>query len=90
MWLPHLSHSGDTNQFDIQLDQVHTNSGFNKSRWALDFVIVSNAQKTATLGRESTETLDDEHTPGIFTVRVYLLEIIVIFKFSSSLSAIHN
>ena len=31
-WLPHLSHSRKTNQFDIQLQGLQTNSGFNCSR----------------------------------------------------------
>ena len=35
-------------------------------------VLVSNAQKGTKIHRESTATLDDEHTPGIFTVSANL------------------
>jgi hypothetical protein len=57
---------------DIQLDHLSSNSGFNQSRFALQFVVVSDtdvfdAQSNVTW--QTTTTLDDEHTPGIFRVR---------------------
>merc|ERR1712029_451798 len=70
-WLPHLSHSRKTNQFDIQLQGIETKSGFNCSRFGLELVIVSYVDKHGPQGtevkRQNTTTLDDEHTPGIFT-----------------------
>ena len=89
IWLPHLTHTEATNQFDVQIDGIETNSGFNHSRcvsvelnektferdnffndrFALEFVVVSDAENaTSSAERQSTRTLDDEHTPGIFTV----------------------
>lgn len=69
-WLPHLSHSRRTNQFDIQLQGLETNSGFNSSRFALEFVMVSNVDRKGPWGnnmtRQQTQSLDDSHTPGIF------------------------
>lgn len=66
---------------DIQLDRIRTASGFNMSRFALEFVIVSdtdrvNANKSLT--PQNTTTLDDEHTPGIFKV----LQLLNLLKFS--------
>jgi len=75
-WLPHLSHSRRTNQFDIQLEGLKTNSGFNCSRYALEFVFVSNVPKDrygTNVTRQKTTTLDDEHTPGIFTTEELIM-----------------
>ena len=70
-WLPHLSHSRKTNQFDIQLQDLETDSGYNCSRFAIELAMVSdNADfQEVEVTRQKTTTLDDEHTPGIFTVR---------------------
>jgi len=89
-WLPHLSHSRKTNQFDIQLQDIQTNSGFNCSRFALELVLVSNNERPSAattssstqkegsenpddVTRQKTTTLDDEHTPGIFTTEELIL-----------------
>jgi len=76
-WLPHLSHSRKTNQFDIQLQGIETNSGFNCSRFGLELVIVSYVDKHGPQGtevkRQNTTTLDDEHTPGIFTTEELIM-----------------
>ena len=43
-------------------------------RYALEFVFVSNVPKDrygTNVTRQKTTTLDDEHTPGIFTVSPY-------------------
>lgn len=56
---------------DIQLDHINTASGFNMSRFALEFVIVSDTDEmnsNKSLTPQNTTTLDDEHTPGIFKV----------------------
>jgi hypothetical protein len=67
-WLPHLSHDVSTNQFDIQLQNLSTSSGFNHSRFALELVLASDGKRDSELIREKTRTIDDEHTPGIFEV----------------------
>lgn len=72
LWLPHLTHSEKTCQFDIQLDQLNTTSGFNHTRFALEMYLVSDAEKIGNnqFKRQTTRTLSDEHTPGIFKVRI--------------------
>jgi len=108
-WLPHLSHSRKTNQFDVQLQDIKTNSGFNCSRFAIELVLVSNNEDKASdfpdqlvnpddsgkggsdqttrpnlrsdsfsdggadVIRQKTTTLDDEHTPGIFSTEELIL-----------------
>ena len=56
---------------DIQLDHLESDSGFNQSRFALEFVVVSDVEiydRQNNLTWQTTTTLDDEHTPGIFKV----------------------
>ena len=57
---------------DIQLDHLESDSGFNQSRFALEFVVVSDVEIfdiQSNLTWQTTTTLDDEHTPGIFKVK---------------------
>ena len=68
IWLPHLSHSHKTNQFDIQLQNVTTNSGFNFSRFGLEMVMVASLNPSIKDERRRKYTNDDEHTPGTFEV----------------------
>ena len=65
-WLPHLSHNTKTSQVDIQLEKLESASGFNNSRYAIELYIVSESLSEASVIRQVTTTLDDEHTPGIF------------------------
>ena len=58
---------------DIQLDHLSSNAGFNQSRFALQFVVVSDTDVFGVNDNvtwQTTTTLDDEHTPGIFKVRL--------------------
>jgi hypothetical protein len=58
---------------DIQLDHLSSNSGFNQSRFALQFVVASvvdNYAQTNNVTWQTTTTLDDEHTPGIFKATI--------------------
>ena len=58
---------------DIQLDHLESDSGFNQSRFALEFVVVSDVEIfdiQSNLTWQTTTTLDDEHTPGIFKVLI--------------------
>ena len=68
IWLPHLSHSHKTNQFDIQLKGITTNSGFNFSRFGLEMVLVASLDPSTKEERRIKHTNDDEHTPGTFEV----------------------
>ena len=72
-WLPHLAHVSRTNQFDIQLQKLKSDSGFEAPRFALEFAIVSycteyDGCKNLNITKNKTTSLDDEHTPGIFSV----------------------
>lgn len=67
-WLPHLSHSHKTNQFDIELQNVTTNSGFNFSRFGIEMVLVASLNSSIKDERRIRHTNDDEHTPGTFEV----------------------
>ena len=74
-WLPHLQHETRTNQFDIQLQQLKSDSGFEASRFSIEFAIVSdckNGCKDLNITKGKTTSLDDEHTPGIFSVSCLL------------------
>ena len=70
--LPHLLHSANSTQVDLILDHLKTNSNFTKSRFALDVLLVSNDNPNSTAIIESRKSLDDENTPGVFTVSMYL------------------
>lgn len=72
-WLPHLSHSSQTCQVDIQLQGLNSTSGFNNSRYALEMYVVSDTDKTTPVTRQVSTTLDDEHTPGIFKTEELVL-----------------
>ena len=67
-WLPHLSHSHKTNQLDIQLQNITTNSGFNFSRFGIEMVLVASLNPSINDERRIRHTNDDEHTPGTFEV----------------------
>ena len=72
-WLPHLAHASRTNQFDIQLHNLTSDSDFTAPRFALEFAIVSYCTeqdrcKNLNITKSKTTSLDDEHTPGIFSV----------------------
>ena len=52
---------------------LETSSGFNRSRFHLDLFLAASEGEGEGEEKEPygqhTETLDDEHTPGIFVVR---------------------
>ena len=64
--LPHLQYNANTTQFDIILDNVTTN--FDHSRFALEIVLVSTENSSDSAQLNSTRSIDDEHSPGIFEV----------------------
>ena len=83
-WLPHLEHDTRTNQVDIQLQQLKSDSNFQASKFSLEFAIVSYCPESydcqnLNITKGKITTLDDEHTPGIFSVRNELIHIQIIF-----------
>jgi hypothetical protein len=71
--LPHLLHSANCTQVDLMLDKLKTNSSFSSSRFALGVLIASSDKANTTSTIISRKSLDDEHSPGIFTVRICLV-----------------
>jgi len=69
--LPHLLHSANCTQVDLVLDKLKTNSSFSNSRFALQLLIASNDKANATATIVLRKSLDDEHSPGVFTVRMF-------------------
>ena len=89
-WLPHLEHDTRTNQVDIQLQQLKSDSNFQASKFSLEFAIVSYCPESydcqnLNITKGKITTLDDEHTPGIFSVRneLFLIQIILILPSSN-------
>ena len=83
-WLPHLEHDTRTNQFDIQLQTLKSDSGFRGPRFAIEFAIVSYCDeddgcKSMNITKGKTTSLDDEHTPGIFSVS-QLISIFILIR----------
>ncbi len=66
--LPHLPASQLTNQFDIQLVNISTESAFNKSRFSLKLWIANTGDVGVEPVKRSDMTQDDEYAPGVFNV----------------------
>lgn len=64
---PHLLHTTNATQIDIQLEKLSTTKHF-KSRFALGLALVSSDSVNGTMHLDSRKSLDDEHSPGIFTI----------------------
>lgn len=66
--LPHLVHTSNSTLVDVGLVNLSTWRGFNSSRFALHFVLVSTDSETETMRYTMRKSLDDEHTPGVFEI----------------------
>ncbi|PSN45259.1 hypothetical protein C0J52_10341 [Blattella germanica] len=66
--LPHLLHSANCTQVDLVLDDLKTNSTFSNSRYAVDVLLASNDKANSTAIIDPKKSLDDEHSPGVFTL----------------------
>lgn len=55
------------------LDRLKTDSGFSNSRFAVEVLIASSDKPNSTATIVSRKSLDDEHSPGVFTVRMFLV-----------------
>ncbi|XP_040567221.1 glycosylated lysosomal membrane protein A [Lepeophtheirus salmonis] len=64
-WLPHLAHSYRTCEVDVQLDGIQTGSNFTNGRFSI-LMLVDSSSSEGSFSRRQTESLNDEHTPGIF------------------------
>lgn len=65
---PHLLHTTNATQVDVVLDGLQVK--YTKSRYALGLLIVSTDHKHSNLTQIKRKSLDDEHSPGIFTVSI--------------------
>uniref|UniRef100_A0A224XHJ0 Putative lysosomal transcription factor n=1 Tax=Panstrongylus lignarius TaxID=156445 RepID=A0A224XHJ0_9HEMI len=63
---PHLLHTTNATQIDVILDKLQVKYG--KSRYSLGLLIASTDQKHSNLTQIKRKSLDDEHSPGIFTL----------------------
>lgn len=67
---PHLLHTINATQVDIVLKDFQSTKHF-KSRFALIFTVVSSDSSQSKYSPISWKNLDDEHSPGVFTVGGY-------------------
>nr|CAD7452824.1 unnamed protein product [Timema tahoe] len=66
--LPHLVHTQNSSLIDLVIDKLGTNSHFSHARFAVDIILASQDPKNTTMTFESHKSLDDEYTPGVFTM----------------------
>ncbi|XP_069697302.1 glycosylated lysosomal membrane protein B-like [Periplaneta americana] len=66
--LPHLLHSANCTQVDLILDKLKTDSNFTSSRFAVEVILASSDQNNSSASLVSRKSLDDEHSPGVFTL----------------------
>ncbi|KAK6635644.1 hypothetical protein RUM44_000898 [Polyplax serrata] len=66
--LPRLLHSPNSTQCRIILQNMKTNSGFNESRYALELILVSSDSRNMSSKIVLKKNLDDENSPGIFSM----------------------
>ncbi|KAL0269738.1 UNVERIFIED_CONTAM: hypothetical protein PYX00_007373 [Menopon gallinae] len=65
---PRLVHTANTTQCRIIMDGLRSNTGYNASRFAVEFITVSSDSKNDSSTIESRMNLDDENSPGVFSV----------------------
>lgn len=66
--MPHMLHTENSTQVDIVLDDMQTNGTFSSSRFAIELLVVGQANPEIPMFIDRKKSLDDEHTPGIFEV----------------------
>ncbi|XP_074105584.1 glycosylated lysosomal membrane protein [Cotesia typhae] len=64
--IPHMLHSENSTQIDFIINHLRTNSSFNKSRFGLELMVVSEGDSSSRMSIDTKKSLDDEYTPGIF------------------------
>ncbi|KOC69813.1 Lysosomal protein NCU-G1 [Habropoda laboriosa] len=66
--MPYMLHTENSTQVDIILDNIETNKSFNRSRFAIELLVVGGGNPNIPMLVNPKKTVDDEHTPGIFEV----------------------
>jgi len=64
--LPHLQYNDNITVFDLNIDHLWTN--MSDSRFAVEIVVVSG--ESGPMAMDSTESIDDEYSPGVFQVNI--------------------
>lgn len=65
---PHLLHSINVTQIDMEFIDLSWNSSFGSPRIAAEFALVASESPKKPYKITKRKTNDDEHTPGIFTL----------------------
>ena len=68
--LPHLLHSSNSSLIELEIDKLSTDPLFNSSRFAVEIILTSQDSNDTTMFIDLFKSLDDEHTPGVFTVKI--------------------
>lgn len=66
--IPHLLHSINVTQVDIEFVDLSSNKTFESTRVAAEFVLVASQSPKNPFNVTKRKTVDDEHTPGTFTL----------------------
>ncbi|XP_034241250.1 glycosylated lysosomal membrane protein B-like [Thrips palmi] len=66
--LPHLLHSSNATLIELSIVNMVTSSGFENSRYAIELTMAANESSSGGIYSRSFKSLDDEHTPGVFTL----------------------
>lgn len=66
--VPHLLHSINVTQVDIEFINLSSNASFESPRIAGEFVLVASESPKNPFTINKKKTIDDEHTPGTFTL----------------------
>lgn len=65
---PHLLHSINVTQVDLEFVDLLSTASFGSPRIAGEFVLVASESNKRKFSINKRKTIDDEHTPGIFTL----------------------
>lgn len=63
---PHLLHSINVTQVDLELIDLTPNATISDLRVAAEFVMVTSESPKGSFAIKERKTVDDEHTPGTF------------------------
>ena len=65
--LPSMKYTSNSAQVDFSLDHMAT--AFASSRFALEVALITTDDASDSMAMKHTTEIDDEYTPGVFTVR---------------------
>lgn len=68
--IPHMLHTENSTLVDIILDNIQMNKSFSNSRFAIELMIVGGGDPHRSIIIDPKKNLDDEHTPGVFEVKI--------------------